>query len=210
MKINKLYLLLIATVFISCQKKEETRKLPYYNTSDFTPVWELPTDGSFHSIRDFNLIDQEGKPFTAENIKGKICVVDFFFTSCPGICPKMAKSMNDLQKDFIKDDKVLLVSHSVTPEQDSVSVLAKYAQKNDVNYNKWKLLTGEKEEIYNLGRKFYFVEEDLGENKDVSIFLHTENFVLIDKNRIIRGIYNSLDPSSMLSLKEDIKLLEKE
>ena len=147
MKINKLYLLLIATVFISCQKKEETRKLPYYNTSDFTPVWELPTDGSFHAIRDFNLIDQEGKPFTAENIKGKICVVDFFFTSCPGICPKMAKSMNDLQRDFIKDDKVLLVSHSVTPEQDSVSVLAKYAQKNDVNYNKWKLLTGEKEEV---------------------------------------------------------------
>ena len=88
--------------------------------------------------------------------------------------------------------------------------LAKYAKEKNINYTKWKLLTGSKDEIYNLGRKFYFVEEDLGENKDNSIFLHTENFVLIDKNRIIRGIYNSLDPSSMASLVEDIKVLEKE
>ena len=210
MKINKVILLLFVVALFSCQNKEQLRKLPYYNTSNFTPVWESPEDGSFHSIRDFKLIDQQGKAFTADSLKGKICVVDFFFTSCPGICPKMAKSMTTLQNDFFSDDSVLLISHSVTPEQDSVATLAQYAKKNNVSYNKWKLLTGDKEEIYNLGRKFYFVEEDLGENKDSSIFLHTENFVLIDKNKIIRGIYNSLDPTSMLSLKEDIKVLKQE
>ena len=76
-------------------------------------------------------------------------------------------------------------------------------------YNKWKLLTGSKDEIYDLGRKYYYVEEDLGVNSDTSIFLHTENFVLIDKSRHIRGIYNSLDPNSMMSLKNDIKVLKK-
>lgn len=204
----KYILLFLGLILVSC--KDETRKLPYYNTSDFTPVWEIPSDDSFHKIRPFKLIDQEGNVFTEKNLENKICVVDFFFTSCPGICPKMANSMSVLQKKFINDDNIMLLSHSVTPVQDSVAVLAKYAQKNKITYSKWRLLTGSKEEIYNLGRKFYFVEEDLGENKDSSIFLHTENFVLIDKNRLIRGIYNSLDPTSMASLVEDIKVLAKE
>ena len=204
----KFILFFIGLSLLSC--KDETRKLPYYNTSDYTPVWELPDNDNFHKIRPFQLTDQQGKSFTEQNLHEKIAVVNFFFTTCPGICPKMANSMSVLQKDFLNDDAVVLVSHSVTPDQDSVPVLAKYAKKNKVVYNKWKLLTGSKEEIYNLGRKFYFVEEDLGENKDSSIFLHTENFVLIDKNRNIRGIYNSLDPTSMASLNEDIKVLEKE
>ena len=204
----KYILLFLGLILVSC--KDETRKLPYYNTSDFTPVWEIPSEESFHKIRPFKLIDQEGNVFTEKNLENKICVVDFFFTSCPGICPKMANSMSVLQKKFINDDNIMLLSHSVTPVQDSVAVLAKYAQKNKITYSKWRLLTGSKEEIYNLGRKFYFVEEDLGENKDSSIFLHTENFVLIDKNRLIRGIYNSLDPTSMASLVEDIKVLDKE
>ncbi|MBC5838355.1 SCO family protein [Flavobacterium muglaense] len=204
----KFILFFIGLSVLSC--KDETRKLPYYNTSDYTPVWELPDTDNFHKIPPFQLTDQEGKMFSEESLKGKIAVVNFFFTTCPGICPKMANSMSLLQKDFLNDNAVLLVSHSVTPDQDSVAILAKYAKKNKVVYNKWKLLTGPKEEIYNLGRKFYFVEEDLGENKESSIFLHTENFVLIDKNRMIRGIYNSLDPTSMASLNEDIKVLEKE
>jgi protein SCO1/2 len=209
MKANYL-IITLSILLLSCQDKEPVRKLPYYNTSDYTPQWELPTDQPFHLIRPFQLTDQEGKVFTEKNIEDKICVVDFFFTSCPGICPKMTNSMLVLQKEFLHDDAILLLSHSVTPEQDSVSVLADYGKKNNIQYKKWKLLTGTKEEIYNLGRKFYFVEEDLGENKDSSVFLHTENFVLIDKSRIIRGIYNSLDPTSMVSLAEDIKVLEKE
>ncbi|UQD55814.1 SCO family protein [Flavobacterium sp. K5-23] len=204
---TKYLIVLLGIAMFSCQ---ETRKLPYYNTANFTPVWEIDSEESFHKIRPFNLTDQEGKLFSEKNLDSKITVVDFFFTSCPGICPKMTNSMSVLQKEFLSNDNVMLLSHSVTPEKDSVAVLAEYAKTKNINYIKWKLLTGPKEEIYNLGRKFYFVEEDLGENKDDSIFLHTENFVLIDKNRIIRGIYNSLDPTSMASLIEDIKVLEKE
>lgn len=201
-------ILFLASVIISC--KDNYRKLPYYDTSDFTPKWEMKDEKTFHAIRKFNLVDQEGNSFTEKNLEGKICVADFFFTSCPGICPKMAVSMADLQKEFLHAADVLLVSHSVTPAKDSVPVLKKYAEKNDVDYKKWKLLTGKKEEIYDLGRKFYYVEEDLGEKSDTSIFLHTENFVLIDKNRHIRGIYNSLDPNSMTALKNDIKELKNE
>lgn len=205
------YIILSVFFLVSCtEKTAEVRKLPYYNTSDFTPIWELPKDTAFHSIRPFSLVDQKGEEFTEAHLEGKICVVDFFFTTCPGICPKMTNNMAILQKEFLQDDNILLLSHSVTPERDSISVLKKYAKAKGVDYNKWKLLTGKKDEIYDLGRKYYFVEEDLGENKDVSIFLHTENFVLIDKNRIIRGIYNGLDPNSITALAADIKELEKE
>ncbi|MBK8519301.1 MAG: SCO family protein [Saprospiraceae bacterium] len=165
---------------------------------------------TFHSIRKFSLTDQEGQSFSEKDLDGKICVADFFFTSCPGICPKMAVSMADLQDEFINDSDVLLISHSVMPEKDSVPVLKKYADEKNVQYGKWKLLTGSVGEIYDLGRKYYYVEEDLGVNSDSSIFLHTENFVLIDKQRHIRGIYNSLDPNNMISLKNDIKELRKE
>jgi protein SCO1 len=199
---------ILLCVLISC--KETTRKLPYYDTADFTPKWKMKDEKIFHAIRKFNLIDQEGKTFTEKNLDGKICVADFFFTSCPGICPKMAVSMAELQNEFLNDNDVLLVSHSVTPAKDSVPVLKKYATTNTVDYKKWKLLTGAKEEIYNLGRQFYFVEEDLGAESDTSVFLHTENFVLIDKNRHIRGIYNSLDNNSMTALKNDIKVLKRE
>lgn len=209
MKIKFLVLALALFAF-SCKDTEKIRKLPYYNSSAFTPIWETPEDASFHKIRSFQLLDQEGKTFSEKNLDDKITVVDFFFTSCPGICPKMADSMTKLQSEFENNDDIQLVSHTVTPDMDSVATLAAYTKRKNVHYKKWKLLTGNKEEIYNLGRKFYFVEEDLGENKDSSIFLHTENFVLIDKNRIIRGIYNSLDPTSMASLSEDIKVLEKE
>jgi len=206
---NRRYLYFLLFVFLyAC--KTNPRKLPYYNTSDFTPVWKLPSGGKFHTIRPFELTDQEGKAFTEKGMDNKICIADFFFASCPGICPRMTKNMGLLQQEFLKDEHILLLSHTVTPAQDSVPILAKYAKQKGVDYNKWKLLTGAQNEIYDLGRRSYFVEEDLGEKRDSSVFLHTENFVLIDKNRIIRGIYNGLDASSISSLMEDIKLLEQE
>ncbi|MFP5041732.1 SCO family protein [Parasediminibacterium sp. JCM 36343] len=198
----------VCLALLSC--KEKGRKLPYYNTSDFTPVWKIADKDNFHAIRPFHLIDQQGKSFTEKDIENKICIVDFFFTSCPGICPKMTNNMSLLQDKFKADGNILLLSHSVTPLEDSVSVLAEYAKHKNVQYYKWRLLTGEKAEIYDLGRKYYFVEEDLGEKRDSSVFLHTENFVLIDKNRRIRGIYNGIDKTSIPSLIEDIEALEKE
>lgn len=199
---------LFLCILISC--KEKGRKLPYYDTADFTPKWEMKDKNSFHAIRKFSLIDQEGKAFTEKDLDGKITVADFFFTICPGICPKMAVSMEGIQKEFINDNDILLISHSVMPSKDSVPLLKAYATEKHVIYNKWKLLTGLKSEIYDLGRKYYYVEEDLGVNSDTSIFLHTENFVLIDKNRHIRGIYNSLDNTSMTALVNDIKVLKME
>ena len=143
-------------------------------------------------------------------MEGKIYVADFFFTTCPGICPKMTNSMSDIQKEFINDDDILLLSHSVTPEKDNVSVLKKYAQDKKIDFKRWKLLTGSKNEIYDLGRNYYFVEEDEGVKKGNDVFLHTENFILIDKQRHIRGIYNGLDPNSIQNLIRDIKILKAE
>ena len=202
------FLLLSLIVMFACS--DDTRKLPYYNTPDFTPKWEMSNEKTFHHIRPFKLINQENQLFTERDIEGKICVADFFFTTCPGICLKMTNSMYDIQKEFFNDDEILLLSHSVTPEKDSVPVLKQYAKEKKVDFKRWKLLTGNKNEIYDLGRKYYFVEEDEGVKKDNDVFLHTENFILIDKQRHIRGIYNGLDPYSMQNLISDIKILKAE
>jgi len=193
-------------LIVSCKEKQQ--QLPYYDTPDFTPKWEMANEKTFHKIRPFKLINQENQVFTEKDIEGKICVADFFFTTCPGICPKMTKSMADLQKEFIIDNEIMLLSHSVTPEKDNVAVLKQYAKEKKVNFKRWKLLTGNKAEIYDLGRKYYFVEEDEGIKKGNDIFLHTENFILIDKQRHIRGIYNGLDPNSIKNLIRDIKILK--
>lgn len=211
-------LFLIVITCISCQeaaKKEKTSRvavLPYYEEASFTPKWltasdEVPTD--FHRIPDFKLVNQLGDTITEATFKDKIYVTDFFFTSCPGICPKMAKNMSLLQDAFATDDEVLLLSHSVTPEIDSVTRLKKYAEDKGVNAQKWHLATGERQQIYSLGRNAYFVEEDLGVLKDINDFLHTENFVLIDKNKHIRGIYNGLNKTAVQQLIADIKTLKK-
>ncbi len=190
--------------------KENKTHLPYYDTPDFTPKWEMSNTKTFHQIRPFSLINQQNQTFTEKNIEGKICIADFFFTTCPGICLKMTNSMADIQKEFINDNEILLLSHSVTPDKDSVEVLKEYGKEKGVDFKRWKLLTGDKQEIYDLGRKYYFVEEDEGITKGNEVFLHTENFVIIDKQRHIRGIYNGLDPNSMKDLIRDIKTLQKE
>ncbi len=184
------------------------RTLPFYDSADFTPRWPTADAQVSHRIRPFRLVDQRNAPFTEADLGGRIAVVDFFFTTCPAICPLMATRMGDLQKAFLNDDRVVLLSHSVTPETDTPDVLATYAEAHGVNVDKWKLLTGPKSEIYDLGRRSYFVDEDLGGTRNEDDFLHTENFILIDGQRRIRGIYNGLDPDSIRSLIADIKVLE--
>ncbi|MEO9967417.1 MAG: SCO family protein [Reichenbachiella sp.] len=213
---NRLILLVVIGL-CSCQAQNEkssrVERLPFYNDPSFTPVWvdnlnELSND--FHSIPDFELIDQDGDTITTEQTKDKIYVADFFFTSCPGICPKMTKNMGMLQKAFMDDNEVILLSHSVTPDLDSVSVLQSYANRHGVVSKKWHLLTGERELIYDLGRNFYFVEENLGIEKSADDFLHTENFILVDSQKHIRGIYNGLNKTDIMQLIADIKTLKKE
>lgn len=184
--------------------------LPYYEDASFTPHWLTAGEealNDFHRIRPFVLVNQLGDTISEKSLEGKVYVADFFFTACPGICPKMTSNMGILQQEFLADKRVHLLSHSVTPRYDSISVLREYAAAKEVDANKWWLLTGDRETIYRLGRKDYFVEEDLGEKKDLDEFLHTENFVLIDQQRHIRGIYNGLNRSSVDQLAADIRTL---
>jgi protein SCO1/2 len=187
--------------------------LPYYNDDSFTPHWLTPNteeEKVFHKIPDFSLTNQLGEAVTQNTFENKIYVTDFFFTTCPGICPKMTGNMSKVQEEFKNDKDVLLLSHSVMPSTDSVAVLKAYAKNNDVIDHKWHLVTGDRNEIYGLGRDHYFVESDLGEVKTDDDFLHTENFLLIDKNKHIRGIYNGLNRASIAQLIVDIKALKKE
>ncbi len=202
---------------IGCQKSatEDSRvtTLPFYKEATFTPYWLANNSDSlanFHQIAPFRLTNQNGRTITEKTFANKIYIADFFFTSCPGICPKMTKNMGIIQDAFIEDGDVLLLSHSVTPEFDSVSVLKNYAINKDVVDDKWHLVTGARDHIYDLGRNAYFVEEDLGLEKDPDDFLHTENFVLVDKNRHIRGIYNGLNKAAVRQLIADVKTLQEE
>ncbi|MDO6596703.1 SCO family protein [Oceanihabitans sp. 2_MG-2023] len=216
--------ILFVLMCFSCKKelKKENIKvvensrveyLPYYDEESFTPKWITPNtarEKAFHKIPDFSLTNQLGEKVTQKTFENKIYITDFFFTSCPGICPKMTGNMAKVQEVFKEDKDVLLLSHSVMPNTDSVSVLKTYAKNYDVIDHKWHLVTGDKNEIYNLGRDHYFVENDLGEPKSIDDFLHTENFLLIDKNKHIRGIYNGLNRASVAQLITDIKSLKAE
>jgi len=214
---SNLVLILSIISFIACNESQPNKSrvdtLPYYREATFTPHWMAPDDASldsFHRISSFSLINQEGDSISEKTFEDKIYVADFFFTTCPGICPKMTANMTELQKEFLLDDDVLLLSHSVTPESDSVSVLKRFAKYKGILSDKWHLVTGDQQEIYRLGRKDYFVEEDLGLDKKEDDFLHTENFVLIDKKGRIRGIFNGLNKTSVKQLIADIKTLKKE
>ncbi len=197
--------LLLLLALASCRHAERT--LPYYDSADFTPRWEPPAHGSPHTIRPCTLVSQENQPFTERALTGKIAVVNFFFSSCPGVCPTTVRSMMAIQQEFLDADDVVLISHSVTPRRDSVPVLQEYARDKHVNAKRWKLLTGSEQEIYDLGKHYCFLEDDLGAKSSDELFSHTENFVLLDKERHLRGIYNGLDPNSIQQLVRDIRLL---
>ena len=162
-----------------------------------------------HTIADFKLSNQNGEIITNNTYANKIYVADFFFTRCQSICIAMAYNMSELQ-DFYKNDKdIMFLSHSVTPVMDSVAVLKEYAERKGVIDEKWNVTTGSKKDIYELARKSYFAVLDEG-NGDEDDFIHTEQFVLVDKERRIRGYYDGTEKEEMLKLKEDIALLSAE
>ena len=161
----------------------------------------------YHRIADFSLINQNGETITQEFYKNKIYVADFFFTTCQTICPIMTDHMYDIQKETISDPDVLLLSHSVTPEIDSVAQLKRYAKKKLVNATKWNLVTGDKKQIYELARKSYLAVKDAGSGGPFDM-IHTENFMLIDKKQQIRGFYDGTEAEEIERLLEDIKVLK--
>lgn len=193
--------------------KTNQEELPFFNQPDWTPEWISKADSAYkniHSIPDFAFTNQEGKKISQDNVSGKIYVTNFFFSRCRGICPKMTGNMQKLQEAYIKDPEVMLLSYSVTPESDSVPVLKKYAADNNINADKWSLLTGDRESIYTLAKREYFAGDSIGYYQAGNEFLHTENFILIDKHKRIRGVYNGTLPVEIERIKNDISTLKLE
>lgn len=160
----------------------------------------------YHKISDFKLTNQNGKEITQANYKDKIYVADFFFTTCQDICPVMTKNMYQLQEELKNDNEILLLSHTVIPEVDTVEQLKEYAIENKVDASKWNLVTGDKKQIYELARKSYLAVEDSNFNEFDMI--HTENFMLIDKEKQIRGFYDGTNSEEITRLFKDIEILK--
>lgn len=163
----------------------------------------------YHKIAPFRLLNQNGKVITQQDYNDQIYVADFFFTTCPSICPIMTDNMEKIQRQILKDQHVKLLSFSVTPEIDSVPQLKKYAVEKGVIDAKWNLLTGDKKAIYTLARKSYFVVKEDGDGGPLDM-IHTENFVLVDPDKRIRGYYDGTDKLAMELLMEDIRVLKAE
>lgn len=205
-------LLLLIGIGVAYQMIKENRKLPIY-----TPVMINPdlVDESKrkervnHKIADFELIDQDGQPFNQKSLEGKYYVSDFFFTTCPTICPDMSSQLQRVQAANEENIDFMIVSHTVQPEVDSVSTLKAYAELYGADPTKWTFLTGDKQVIYELARKSYFAATTEGDG-GVNDFIHTENFILVDKEKRIRGFYDGTSKESVDQLIEDIEILAQE
>jgi len=204
---------LVSVSFLIFACAENKNSLPYYNTPDFTPLFISENDAVKkinHQINDFSFTDQNNQIISQKEVEGKIHVANFFFTSCGLICPRMTNNMKLVQKEFMNDNQVDILSFSVTPWIDDVKKLNEYASLNEITSPTWHLLTGNKSSIYQLARQSYFAEEELGFTKDSTEFLHTEHFLLVDKTKRIRGIYNGTLELDVQQLIADIHSLKKE
>ena len=196
-------------LFVSCNQ-DLKKQLPIYNPSDFNPKYvdkSVRDITQNHTVKDFNLINQNGNVITSKDYENKIYVVDFFFTRCPSICPIMTDNMKLVQDEYIDDNNIMLLSLSVTPDIDNVEVLKNYAIEKGVNDLKWNITTGSKKHIYELARKSYFAVVDKGDG-GLQDFIHTPNFVLVDTKKQIRGIYDGTEDKEISRLIKDINILK--
>lgn len=187
-------------------------RLPIYHPSQLDPRLveaDVRRQRGEHRIMDFQLTDQRGLPFTLDSADGRIIVADFFFTTCPTICPKMTDQMARVQEAYRNEDRLMLLSHTVTPEIDSVAVLAAYAAEKGADPARWRFLTGPRQVIYALARRSYFACLDEGDG-GMQDFVHTENFVLVDPQHRLRGFYDGTDHKDVDRLIGDIRKLLRE
>lgn len=211
-KIFGLVLLVVSSIimYLFYNALKPKKNLPIYQPADFNAELvdaSLLHKKKYHTVANFSLINQNGKTVTQKDYEGKIYITDFFFTTCQTICPVMTKNMVAIQDIIKNDDAVMLLSHSVTPKIDSVAQLKKYALEKGVLDNKWNLVTGDKKEIYDLARKSYMaVKTD--PNIDPYSMIHTENFILVDKEKRIRGTYDGTNDEAIEKLINDIKILK--
>lgn len=200
----------ILYLFYAALKPSKT--LPIYNPADVNPELVDSTVQyirKYHTIADFSFVNQNGKTITQKDYEGKIYVADFFFTTCGSICPKMTTNLTEVQKAIINNPKVMLLSHTVFPEVDNVPVLKAYAIKNGVDDSKWNLVTGDKKEIYTMARKSYLAVK-MGKPSELYDMVHTENFVLVDAKRRVRGFYDGTKEEDIQKLITDINFLSNE
>ena len=199
---------IILFLIVGCEK---TASLPYYNTPDFTPLFLKPSEVKkkiTHTIPDFSFLNQDSIVFSSNSLKNKIHVANFIFTVCTDICPQMTSNMKIVEKAFLNDSLVEILSFSVTPWIDTSKKLFAYAAFYNITSSNWHFLTGEKSKIYSLARQSYFAEEDFGFSKDSTQFLHTEHFILVDHNKKIRGVYNGTLELEARQLIKDIVVLK--
>ncbi len=213
-KIFFVVMLILSAIIITLiyNQLKPTPQLPIYQPSMVTADLVDTTVQyirKYHKVDDFKLVNQNGDTITQKDYEDKIYVADFFFTTCQSICIDMAKSMQTLQKEFKNDDDIKLLSHSVTPEIDDVAQLKKYAMEKGVIDSKWNLVTGDKKQIYNLARKEYLASKTEGDGGPYDL-VHTENFVLVDKEKRIRGFYDGTNPEEIEQLIKDVDILRLE
>lgn len=197
--------LIIGCLVLSCSPEEKAdEKLPFLGRKEVNGP-----DTTYHTIADFQFVDQDSSIITEDTFKDKIYVADFFFTSCPTICPKMKAQMLRVYDSIANDDEVVLLSHTIDPEYDTVGLLHDYAQKLGVTSDKWHFVTGNKEEIYKLGQTSYMVSA-VEDPSEPGGFIHSGAFILIDKKRRIRGMYDGTKEDQVNQLIKDINKLEEE
>jgi protein SCO1/2 len=205
------FFLIFSVVFITISYTllKPEKNLTIYNPADVNPELVDSTVQYIareHKIADFSFVNQNGKTITQKDYEGKIYVADFFFTTCGSICPIMTTNMIDVQKAFLNNPKVMILSHTVTPEIDSVPILKKYALEKGVIDSKWNLVTGDKKDIYSMARKSYLAVK-LGKPSELYDMVHTENFVLVDAEKRVRGFYDGTKKQEIKRLIEDINWL---
>lgn len=196
---------IIISLFYTALTPKKT--LPIYNPADVNPELVDSTVQfirKYHKIPAFSFVNQNGKIITDKTYDGKIYVADFFFTTCGSICPRMTNNMALVQQAFLHDSRVMLLSHTVFPETDSVAVLKRYALEKGVDDRKWNLVTGDKKAIYSLARKSYLAVK-LGKPSELYDMVHTENFVLVDTQKRVRGFYDGTKKEEIDRLITDIK-----
>ena len=180
--------------------------MPHHYFFDSIVVKEKKSDTAWHAVKNISFVNQLGKKVSLDDARGKILVINFFFTRCPVVCPTLTKAMKKLQSTFIKNpDIVQFISISVDPVYDSVPNLRKYADRFDINHDSWWMVTGDKSEIYDFA--IHEMKASIADPHIDTAFIHTEDFFLLDSNRIIRGWYNGFDTVKQSQLARDIPTL---
>jgi protein SCO1 len=200
-------LVVCVTAVMMVDAVTRTPALPFFDSADLTPRWRAVT----HRVADFSLVSQTGRHIGSGDLDGRIYVATFLYTRCAGVCPAMVSELKKVQRAIVNRSDALLVSYSVTPDQDTPQTLSEFGSERGIDPAKWLLLTGDAGQIYSLARQSYFADDGrLDSQQPVnSQFLHTEKALLVDRQGRLRGVYNATLPHEIDKLIADLDTLQK-